>query len=32
MVEIAKKLEAREVAKLSTNGLGRDFCEKAHET
>jgi hypothetical protein len=32
MEEIVKKLEAKEVAKLSTNGLGRDFCDQAHET
>lgn len=30
--EIAKKLEARDVSKLSTNGVGFDFCEQAHET
>lgn len=29
--EIAKKLEARDVSKLSTNGVGCDFCEQAHE-
>jgi len=30
--EIDMKLEAREVANLSTNGIGSDFYEKAHET
>jgi len=30
--KIVKKLEARKVAKLSTNIIGSDFCEQAHET
>lgn len=30
--EIAKKLEVQEVVKLSTNGIGCNFCEQAHET
>jgi len=32
MEEIAKKLEAREVAKLETNRLECDFGEQSHET
>jgi hypothetical protein len=32
MEEIAKNLEVQEVERLSTNGLGNDFCEQAQET
>jgi len=30
--EIPKKLEAQEVANISSNGEVYDFCEKAHES